>query len=135
MTFWLFTNIAPRALIDIFTYMSLHPVRGSHRACIIRSHRVFIIIPSGGTEFLTNSPFTRHGMPCQSNSLPTCVQLVGCQHLGQHIRPVLLCVDLRQHELSFFHSLLDPMVPALDVLRPRMVCSVFRKVDVSLSHM
>ena len=65
--------------------------------------------------------------------LPACSQLVGCQHLGKHVRPVLGRMDLRQHEFSFFYSLLDPMIPLLDMLCPGVVGRVLRKVDGTLT--
>ena len=42
-------------------------------------------------------------------------------------------VDLRQHELSFFYSVPDPMIPPLDMLRPGVVRRVLRKVDGTLT--
>jgi hypothetical protein len=79
MTFRLFTNIAPNGLsTNIFTNMSLHPVRGSHRAFVIQFspglHHPALVglvhpvltgsslsgtrIPFGGTKIPTISPFT-----------------------------------------------------------------------------
>ena len=42
-------------------------------------------------------------------------------------------MDLRQHEISFFYSLPDPMIPSLDMLRPGMVRRVLGKVDGTLT--
>ena len=42
-------------------------------------------------------------------------------------------MDLRQHELSFFYSVPDPMIPPLVMLLPRVVRRVLRKVDGTLT--
>ena len=42
-------------------------------------------------------------------------------------------MDLRQHELSFFYSLSDLVIPALDMLRPGVVRRILGKVDGTLT--
>ena len=83
-TLGLFTNIAIIGALEIylqtcpwmwFTPNPFSPV--SSFGSSDPTSPILIWIPSGRTKFSANSPFTWHGMSCQSDPSPTHVQLVG----------------------------------------------------------
>ena len=78
-------------------------------------------------------PSLRHRMTCHSDPSPANIELLRWQHLGQHVRPVLLRVDLCQRKVFIFYPLPEPVVSSLDVLGPRVVGHVLRKVDGTLT--
>ena len=75
----------------------------------------------------THNDGKNHGIP-QAAEYTMGEKITTVEAQGQ--RPLAL---LSSHELSFFYLLLDLVIPALDMLRPRVVCRVLCKVDGTLT--
>ena len=78
-------------------------------------------------------PSLRHWVLCQSDPSPAHVQLVCWQHLGQHVWSFLFGVDLCQNKVLFFYLFPKPVISPQDVIGPRMVGRILRKVDNTLT--